>query len=424
MRRIVLVLLLSALPLQADEVARMHELVERARAIKWTRTPPPTPADFKPAAAKTFNVTARQWSYTFSPTPFVVDAGDSVTLNISVPSNDQSSHGFFLEGHMEDGIVIDRGRTQTVNFIAPEAGTFIFLCTFECGIGHTSMNGRLTVREVVPSPPGITSFTPISGPTAGGTIVAITGTGFQTGATVKFGETNAVTSTVNGPTSITTTNPARAAGPVSITVTNPDGQSATSTTQFTYETPSPTVASFTPATGSTSGGTVVAITGTNFQTAATVKFGNVGATSTTVNSATSISATSPAQVAGPVTIAVTNPDGKSGTSAGAFTYVAPPPPPAINSFTPSTGPAVGGTWITITGSNFASIAAVRFGAAGAVAVTVVNATTIRALSPPLPAGQVSIMVLNADGQSATAASMFMYTGESAPKPKIRRSVRR
>jgi hypothetical protein len=34
------------------------------------------------------------------------------------------------------------------------------------------------------------------------------------------------------------------------------------------------------------------------------------------------------------------------------------------------------------------------------------------------------MVLNADGQSATAASMFMYTGESAPKPKIRRSVRR
>src|SRR6266849_5354664 len=73
-------------------------------------------------ATKTFNITASSGSsassfkFTVSPSPFVVNQGDTVTLNISVPSNDQSSigHGFLLETYLENGIANPRGQTKSV----------------------------------------------------------------------------------------------------------------------------------------------------------------------------------------------------------------------------------------------------------------------------------------------------------------------
>ncbi len=51
----------------------------------------------------------------------------------------------------------------------------------------------------------------------------------------------------------------------------------------------PTVTSINPTTGAAAGGTVVLITGTNFTSDATVKFGTKAATNVTFNSATQIS---------------------------------------------------------------------------------------------------------------------------------------
>lgn len=82
--------------------------------------------------------------------------------------------------------------------------------------------------------PAISAITPVSGPTAGGTGVTITGSNFAAGATVSFGGTPATAVTVTGSTSITATTPPHAAGAVNVTVTNPDGQSATLTNGFTY----------------------------------------------------------------------------------------------------------------------------------------------------------------------------------------------
>jgi hypothetical protein len=87
----------------------------------------------------------------------------------------------------------------------------------------------------------------------------------------------------------------------------------------------PTVSSVAPATGPTTGGTPVTLTGTNFVTGATVTFGGTAATNVNVTSSTSISATTPAHAAGAVTVVVTNPDGQSGTLASGFTYTLPPP---------------------------------------------------------------------------------------------------
>ena len=91
--------------------------------------------------------------------------------------------------------------------------------------------------------------------------------------------------------------------------------------------PTPTVSGVSPNTGPTAGGTSVTITGTNFQTGATVRVGGVAATSVNVASGTQITAVTPAHAAGAVDVVVTNPDTQAATLTNSFTYVAPPPPP-------------------------------------------------------------------------------------------------
>jgi hypothetical protein len=89
----------------------------------------------------------------------------------------------------------------------------------------------------------------------------------------------------------------------------------------------PTVTSVLPVSGNATGGTTVAISGTDFNFASAVKFGATAATSFTINSNTSITATAPAGVAGTVDVTVTNPAGTSAVSpADTYIYV----PPAIS----------------------------------------------------------------------------------------------
>ena len=61
-------------------------------------------------------------------------------------------------------------------------------------------------------------------------------------------------------------------------------------------------------------------------------------------------------------VAVTAPGG-TGTGTGAFTYVAGPP--TVTSVSPNSGPAAGGTSVTITGTNFTGATAVTFGGTAA-----------------------------------------------------------
>jgi len=85
----------------------------------------------------------------------------------------------------------------------------------------------------VPSP-SVTSISPNSGPTAGGTPVTITGNNFLRATAVQFGGTAATSFTVNSATAITATAPA-GSGTVDVTVTNSSGTSATNAVdQFTY----------------------------------------------------------------------------------------------------------------------------------------------------------------------------------------------
>ncbi|MEU1526033.1 IPT/TIG domain-containing protein [Nocardia rhamnosiphila] len=72
--------------------------------------------------------------------------------------------------------------------------------------------------------PTITSLSPTSGPTTGGTSVTITGTGFTGPTTVRCGAT-ATTFTLDSPTRITAIAPGGSTGTAAVTVTTARGTS-------------------------------------------------------------------------------------------------------------------------------------------------------------------------------------------------------
>jgi hypothetical protein len=294
---------------------------------------------------------------------------------------------------------------------ANSSGTYDVTVTTSGGTSATTAADQYTYVAA----PTVTSVSPGAGPTSGGTTVIITGTGFSTAAgvgAVKFGAT-AATYTINSNTQITATSPASSAGTYDVTVTTPGGTSATNGgDQFTFVAP-PTVTSLSAISGPLGGGTVVTITGTGFSGATAVLFGGDVATSFTVNSSTSITATSPAGSAGTVDVRVTTIGGASATSAAdRFTYV---PAPTVTSITPTAGPTGSGTMVVITGTGFAAAAgtgAVKFGGLNAPLYTINSATSITAMAPA-GTGTVDVTVTTPGGTSATSAA-DQYTYVPAP----------
>lgn len=254
--------------------------------------------------------------------------------------------------------------------------------------------------------PTVTSVSPASGPTAGGTAATITGTNFTGATAVKFGATNATSFSVTNATTIAATAPAGAAGAVTVAVTT-SGGTGSKASAYTYIA-APTVTNVSPNSGPTAGGTAVTITGTNFTGATVVTFGGTNASSFSVTNATTIAATAPAKPAGAVAVAVTT-SGGTGSLASAYTYVAAP---TVTNVSPSSGTVNGGTSVTITGTNFTGATVVTFGGMNASSFSVTNATTITATTPAKPAGAVTVAVTTAGG-TGSLASAYTYVGTLA-----------
>ncbi len=276
--------------------------------------------------------------------------------------------------------------------------------------GGTSATSPYDVFTYVPT---VSAISPSAGPLGGNTLVTITGTGFTPGTAVDFGMNNPATNiTVVSATTITATSP-QGTGTLDVTVTTLSGTSAASTADVFRYAPPPSVAGLSPMEGPLAGGTLVTITGTGFAGATAVYFGTSPATDVTVLSDTTITAGSPAGAGSqPVSvISPGSPPSQSGTSSS------PPPPdfgyePAptlTTSINPSSGPAAGGIWVTITGTGFNDVSAVDFGADNpATTFNVANGTSIAALAPA-GTGTVDVTVIAAGGTSATSPyDVFTY----------------
>jgi hypothetical protein len=211
----------------------------------------------------------------------------------------------------------------TITAVAPAhaAGSADVRVTTASG---TSANTAADDYTYLPAPT-VTAVSPSSGPSAGATLVTITGTGFTGTTAVKFGTTDASGYTVVSSTTITATTPAHAGGSVDVRVSAPGGTSAnTAADDYVFIDPAPVITALSPSAGLPVGGTTVVITGTGFTGATAVKFGTTDASGYTVVSPTTITATAPAHVSGTVDVRVTGPGGISAnTAADDFTYIAP-----------------------------------------------------------------------------------------------------
>lgn len=300
----------------------------------------------------------------------------------------------------------------TVTAVAPShaAGTVDVTVTNADGTSTVVAGDQFTFL----SAPTVSNVSPVSGPTTGGTVVTVTGTGFVTGpgnTSVSFGGTPSTSVAVASATQLTALAPARAAGAIDIRVTTAGGTSAATplTDTFTYVAAAPNITSLSPAAGPPAGGTTVTITGSGFTGATGATFGGVAAAGFIVDSDTQVRAISPAHLAGIVDVVVNGPGGASATStATKFNYTAAGIP-VVTSVSPASTTVAGGTVVSITGSGFTGATGVTFGGTAGTAVTVLSDTSLLVTAPAHAAGVVDVLVTAPGGVSVAAAgSKFTY----------------
>jgi hypothetical protein len=218
----------------------------------------------------------------------------------------------------------------------------------------------------------------------------------------------------------------------------------------TAPTPAPSVTSVSPATVSATPSGSLTINGTNLTGVTKLSIGgfnvpsanwsvNGGGTAitvTTIPTATQVGTGSqgPQEGTGRATVSVTNPTtGESSaiTAAGTVLYVKSTTSsvPSVDGVAPFGGPTAGGNTVTVFGSGFASSGAdqithVTFGGVDATSFTVLSATKLSVVVPPMTGGtvcaagddktndvcQAQLVVTNANGSSTTSTILPPYTG--------------
>jgi hypothetical protein len=256
--------------------------------------------------------------------------------------------------------------------------------------------------------PEVRSLSMTRGKVAGGQRIAVRGRGFTHVQAVLFGRVRGSAVRVVSPWGLRVTTPAHRAGAFPVRVVTSHGTSPIGTVRFSFVRP-PAVASIGPAAGPTVGGDTVRVTGARFGTAVRVLFGGVAGTNLKVTSSTALTVVAPPHEAGAVDVRVVTRYGKSpAVTADRYRYLARP---TVTNVSPGSGPAAGGTVVTITGSDLADVNAVYFGAVGGYDVTVTSPTVLNVTAPQQAAGQVDVTVQTPGGRSAPGpADTYTYTG--------------
>jgi hypothetical protein len=308
--------------------------------------------------------------------------------------------------NLSNATVTVGGATCVVSFTS----TSTVSCTTPSGTAGaadvvvTTGNGTVTDTAgfTYLNPTTISSVSPTSGSTGGGTTITVDGTNLEDGSVTVGGSVCTIVTDVES--SVTCATPVGSVGPVDVVVTAPGGV-ATDTDGFTY-TDTPSVSLIAPSTGPTSGDITMEVTGENLEDAAVT----VGGSTCTISSdiSTMIVCSTPSGSAGPATVLVTA-DSTTVTLVGGFTYVAPPElTDILSSVGPSLGPTSGGTVLTLEGSNLTS-ATVTMGG-NLCDVTSNSATSVTCTTPPGNEGPVDVTVITTGG-TATIGGAFTYVAE-------------
>jgi hypothetical protein len=177
---------------------------------------------------------------------------------------------------------------------------------------------------------------------------------------------------------------------------------------------SPAVVAITPSHGPVGGGSAVTIRGLALSTATGVRFGSTPASSFQVVDDGTIVAETPAMTSSAfLHVRVTGPGGASAaTAADGFSYDLP----HVTSMWPARAVTTG-TTVTFHGTRLAQTTAVRVGGVLAVSWSVVDDTTLRAVTPAHRPGAATVQLTV--GSTSFAVGTFHYIGP----PRVRRISR-
>jgi hypothetical protein len=156
-----------------------------------------------------------------------------------------------------------------------------------------------------------------------------------------------------------------------------------------------------PATGPTTGGTPITLTGSNFGPTSTVSIGGANAPLLAGSVEGNVIVASPAGQGAGVELRITNPERQS--TVANFSYA----PPSITNISPSSAPSSGNVPITITGQNFGVSPSVIL-AGHPVALVSYNHSEIVFTLPPSFAGGTNLPVVIMAGNQSSNASLFSY----------------
>ncbi len=314
----------------------------------------------------------------FGPATGVTLGGQAATITAQSPTSLTVTAPAHAPGPV-DVVVVAPGADATA------AGAFTYL---DDGTGAT-----------------VTGLTPATSPTAGGGTLTVTGTGLAGATGLLVGGTAATGLTVapDG-TGVSGTVPASAAaGPVDVALVFPGGQVVAGPLVYV----APTIA-LSPAQGTDQGGTTVTLTGTGLAGATGVTFDGVAGTGLDVVSDTELTVTTPAHAPGAVDVVVALP-GLDATAAGGYAYLAEGAA-TVTGVDPAEGPVAGGTVVTLTGTDLATVSGVLFDGVPGTGLDVVSGTGLTVTSPPHAAGPVTLTVTNESGDSLLPAG-FTYLAD-------------
>ncbi len=300
-----------------------------------------------------------------------------------------------------------------MRFIAPEHAVGTGLVEVESVSGKRCPHGaELDFAQG----PELRRAVPDEVPLEGGVHVTVEGDRFADGCTLSLFGMHAPEVVFDGPQRISFLAPPASEAVLEglVVVTNPNGLSGRSETLFRYRPLEPTLASVEPSRGWVTGGKVLLLSGADFHQRARVTLGGRPAIVRYKDRSTVEVEIPPADAPGPVDVVLTNPDGRTTSLLGGFTYEPVPAPPKIIDVIPRMGLTTGGATIRITGDNFTDDVRVFVGEVTAVR-TVVSAKLIDATLPPrqLP-GPVAIEI-KVEGVSVRAEDIFTYESPRAPK---------
>jgi cellulose synthase/poly-beta-1,6-N-acetylglucosamine synthase-like glycosyltransferase len=257
----------------------------------------------------------------------------------------------------------------------------------------------------------VTDLSPGSGGVAGGTRVRISGNHFADAIRVRFGGVPGSDLVVVSDSAVEVTTPARRSGTVNVQVDTVAGRGEASPDgQFKYLDP-PTLSAISPQSGSDTGGTLVAITGSDLSETSAVTFGSEAAHVVAVSSGRVLVASSAHNGEGPVDVRVTTPGGTTGVTPGnQFSYYATP---TATSLSPRTGHPRGGMRVTVHGEHLSGVTEVRFGNTPGTGLVVVSDTELRVVAPPVGApGEMRVQV-SGPGGVGTAPLKFSFARSTA-----------